>query len=819
MSGPKVIIIGAGVVGAALADELSLKGWDQITVVDQGSLPMPGGSSSHAPGMVFQNHASKAMSQMAQYTVEKFLTAEFDGLAGFQQTGGLEIATTPERLAELRRRHGWAKAWGLDARLISSAECVELQPLLDGDQVLGGLYTPNDGAARAVVAVNAQLQSAAARGVKILDRHEVIAIPVENGRVTGVETDHGFLAADIVVCCAGIWGPKIGAMVGMTLPMTAMEHQMAWTPPLPSQQWHTEEATRPMIRHMDAGIYYRDRFQKLEIGSFAHRAIPVDAWDLKSPDEAPVMPSVHPFTPEDFEPQWADTQKLMPETRETVVEDGYNGIMAFTPDDFPLLGPSPEVEGFWVAEGVWVTHSAGVGLAMAEWLVEGRSSTFSLHECEVSRFDRHQLSPSYIEELDVLHYIEVYDIKHSLEPIHDPRSLRTSPFYPRQQELGAVFLEGTGWERPHWYEANAQLVEGRDIPQFEGWTSQHWNPIIAAEAQYTREHVALYDMTPLRHLEVSGPDAETFLQGLTTANVAKSIGSVTYCLLLDETGGIRSDVTVTRLAANKYQIGANGPIDLAWLRTHIGQLRVTVEDVTSGYCCIGLWGPKARDLVTQLPSTIDFSGESFKYFRAKQGYLGYVPVTALRVSYVGELGWEIYTTADMGLQLWDSLMRAGEPYGVIAAGRGAFASLRLEKGYRAFGTDMTFEHDPYEVGLGFAVKAKEAPYIGSAALPDRRERSRRRLVCLTHSDTRQLLLGGEPVYAGHGGDAESKDAVGYVTSAGYGYTVGSGIAYAWLPIELAETGQAITISGYDRPIEATVTDEPLFDPSMQRLRG
>jgi glycine cleavage system aminomethyltransferase T/glycine/D-amino acid oxidase-like deaminating enzyme len=810
MSTPKVVIIGAGVVGASLADELSQRGWTDVTVVDQGSLPLPGGSSSHAPGMVFQNHASKAMSEMAQYTVNKFLTLEHEGKTAFMPVGGLEIATTPERMKDLHRRLGWARSWGLNPRILSPKECVALQPLLDESRVLAGLYNDTDGAARAVVAVNAQLRAAEKRGVRILERHEVVGIRTDAGAVTGVETNQGILDAEIIVCCAGIWGPKIADMVGITLPMTVLAHQVAWTEPMPSLAGHTAEATKPMLRHMDEGLYYRDRYDRLEVGSFAHRALPVNAHDILSVDEALVMPSVQPFTEEDFDAQWRDTQRLMPETRQTKVKGGMNGLMAFTVDNFPLLGPAAELSGFWVAEGVWVTHSAGVGRAMAEWLIDGGSTTFDLHECELSRFERHQLSPEFISQKDIQNYLEVYDIKHPLQPMEEPRPLRVSPFHVRQEELGAVFLEGAGWERPHWFESNAPLVAGRDIPQFEGWSAQYWSPIVAAEAQRTRETVGLFDMTPLKRLEVVGPDAEPFLQALTTGNVARSVGSVTYCLLLDERGGIRSDVTVARLGRDHYQVGANGNIDLHWLERHVGSYRVTVRDVTPGTCCLGLWGPRARDVISGL-SDIDFDAAAFKYFRAKQGYVGNVPVTALRVSYVGELGWELYTTSDMGLKLWDTLWMAGQQHGIIAAGRGALNSLRLEKGYRAFGTDMTFEHNPYEAGLGFAVKL-DSDFIGREALLERKDQAARRLACLTYGDTSEVLLGGEPVLA-------NDTAVGYVTSAAYGYTIGRGIAYAWLPSELAEVGQDLQIQAFDRTIAATVAAEPLFDPDMTRVRS
>lgn len=750
------------------------------------------------------------MSYMAQYTVEKFLSLEHDGKAGFEQVGGLEIATTPERLTDLQRRLGWARTWGLDLRVVTPEECVELQPLLDINRVLGGLYHELDGAARAVVAVNAQLQNAQARGVTVLERHEVIGIRTEGGAVVGVDTDRGSIDAELVICCAGIWGPKIAEMVGMTLPMTVLAHQVAWTEPMASLASHTAEATRPMLRHMDEGLYYRDRFDRLEIGSFAHRPMVVRPTDILSFDEALVMPSVQAFTEDDFAAQWQDTQRLMPETQHAKVEGGMNGLMAFTVDDFPLLGPSPEVSGFWVAEGVWVTHSAGVGKAMAEWLVDGRSSTYDLHECDVNRFEPHQLAPAFIQHKNIQNFREVYNVKHPLEPMERPRPLRVSPFYDRQRELGAYFLEGSGWERPHWYESNAHLVAGRQIPQLDGWEGRYWSPIVAAEAQRTREAVALYDMTPLKRLEVCGVDAEAFLQGLTTKDVATPVGSVTYCLLLDEAGSIRSDVTVARLAVDRYQVGANGNRDLDWLRQHIGHYSVTVRDITAGTCCIGLWGPRARDVIADL-SDVDFSAAGFKYFTAKEGYIGNVPATALRVSYVGALGWELYTTADMGLKLWDTLWDAGQSHEIIAAGRGALNSLRLEKGYRAFGTDMTFEHNPYEAGLGFAVKEK-LEFLGRDALAQRKDDVTRRLTCLTLDDPAQVVLGHEPVLA-------DEACVGHVTSAAYGYTIGRGIAYAWLPSELAEVGRPLQIQYFDDLVPVTVATEPLVDPGMRRVRS
>jgi glycine cleavage system aminomethyltransferase T/glycine/D-amino acid oxidase-like deaminating enzyme len=805
MVNPRVVIIGAGVVGAALAEELSARGWSDVTVVDQGPLPAAGGSSSHAPGLVFQTNGAKVMSRLARYTVEKLLA-----LNCFQQVGSLEVATTEERLAELHRRHGWATGWGVEARVLDPDEAVRHNDLLDRDRILGALHVPTDGVAAAVAAVEAQLRLAASRGVRFLERHEVRDIRVTGDRVSAVVTDRGELPADIVVCCAGIWGPRVARMVGMNLPLTPLAHQLAWTDPLAALNGQVDEIRRPILRHQGADLYFRERYDRLGIGYYGHRPMPVSADEILSVEAADPMPSVLPFTEDDFAPGWADAQALLPGLAQAKIEQGMNGLFSFTTDNMPLLGESAAVRGFWVAEAVWVTHSAGVARAVAEWLVDGYCRTFDLHECDVNRFEAHQLAPDYVLARDCQNYIEVYDVIHPLQPMEDPRPLRTSPFYPRQRQLDGYFLEAFGWERPQWYGVNERLLAGRDIPTPNEWAARYWSPIVGAEAQATREGVALYDMTPLKRVEVTGPGAAAFLQYLTTGDVDKSVGSVTYCLLLDVDGGIRSDITVARLGPELFQVGINGNLDVTWFDRH-RPAGVQVRDITAGTCCVGVWGPLARDLVGPLADA-DFSNESFRYFRAKRAHVGMVPVTALRLSYVGELGWELYTTADMGLKLWDTLWAAGQRLGIIAGGRGAFSSLRLEKGYRLFGADMTYEHDPFEAGLGFAVKLGKGDFLGREALLSRAERQRRKLTCLTIDDPGAVVMGKEPVYSGD-------DCVGYVTTAAFGYTIGKGIAYAWLPADVSEPGRTVHIGYFDLRVPAVVATEPLFDPEMRRLRA
>lgn len=819
---PKVVIIGAGIVGCALSDELTARGWTDVTVLEQGPLFATGGSTSHAPGLVFQTSGSKTMTEFARYTVEKYSALTLDGQWCFNQVGGLEVATSPERLAEIQRRHGWLSSWGVDSRLLTPEESAALHPLLDPERIVGGFHIPSDGLAKALRAGEAQARLATARGARFHPHHTVTGIETTGDRVSAVVTDQGTFPADIVVSCAGFWGPRIGRMVGQPVPLVPMAHQYARTTELPllaGRNGEHTEASLPILRNQDAGLYYRELVDRIGIGSYAHRPMPVSLDDVAHPRDA-VMPSSLEFTEADFEGAWADTLALLPSLADTKIEEGFNGIFSFTSDGMPLMGESPKVQGFWLAEAVWVTHSAGVAKALAEWLVDGRPGT-DVHECDVNRFEEVQLAPSYVVERSCQSFAEVYDILHPLQPAERPRPLRTSPFHSRQEALGAVFLEGGGWERPHWYEANATLPEVARIPGRGDWASRYWSPIAGAEALVTRERVALYDMTPLKRLEVTGPDALAFLQELTTNQLDKPVGSVTYTLLLDHAGGIRSDLTIARLGTDRFQIGANGNLDLDWLsrrlpgRGHLpavaGGGSVQIRDITAGTCCLGVWGPRARDLVQPLTDT-DFSHKGFGYFKAKHAYLGDVPVTAMRLSYVGELGWEIYTSADLGARLWDTLWEAGQELGIIAAGRSAFNSLRLEKGYRSWGHDMTTEHNPYEAGLGFAVRGNKQHFTGKSALEGISDETvTRRLTPLVVQDERSVVMGHEPVYV-------DGRPVGYVTSAAYGYTIGAPIAYAWLPAEHAAPGTPVEIEYFGAKVAAVTAAEPLFDPEMSRIR-
>lgn len=807
---PTAVVIGAGVVGCSVADNLTSLGWRSVVVVDQGPLFRTGGSTSHAPGLVFQVNPSQSMSRLARHTVQRFGGLERDGRSCFIPVGSIEVAHTTERLDWIKIRHGLASSWGIEAELISPEEVSARVDLVDGRTIQGGLHVPSDGIAKALLAAEAMADLARSRGARFEGHTKVTGIDVSGGRVCGVNTSQGRIEADVVISCAGIWGPIIGEMVGLRVPLTPMQHQYVRTTPLTQLSAETEEVSHPILRHQDAAMYFRQEHDRYGVGSYQHAPLPVRSEDIVGQEEAEIMPSMMPFTEEDFKRAWGDAVGLLPALGKAKIEESFNGLFSFTPDGMPLIGQSRHVRGFWVAEAVWITHSAGVGKVTAEWIVNGLPGV-DLRECDLYRFESFAHSPAYVTRRGSQQYDEVYDVLHPMQPLDQPRPLRVTPFHRRQEELDAYFLEANGWERPQWFGVNAALVDDRFIAAPNAWAARFWSPIVGGEHLTTRERVALYDMTTLKRAEIVGPGALGFLQSLTTNELDKPPGYVTYTLMLDESGGIRSDVTVARLEGARFQIGLNGPRDIDWLERNLPEDgSVHVRDITGATCCIGLWGPLARNVIQGL-SEDDFSNEGFGFFRAHNVYLREVPVTALRLSYVGELGWELYTSAEFGLRLWDLLWEAGRPHGIIAGGRGAFNGLRLEKGYRAWGQDMWSEHDPYEAGLGFAVKLEKRSFIGRDSLERRRNDAvRRRLCCLTVDD-KTVVLGKEPVYS-------DGSPVGFVTSAAYGYSVDQSIAYAWLPQRIAAKGSSVEIEYLAERHHATVSEDPLFDRDMKRMR-
>jgi glycine cleavage system T protein len=596
----------------------------------------------------------------------------------------------------------------------------------------------------------------------------------------------------------------------MNLPLVSVEHQYLVSEPLAELGDELRELVHPILRHQDFSMYFRQHAKCYGVGSYKHEPKIVASQEIGTN-------ALRPFTSEDFTLAHQATDELLPALQGKDYPTKFNGMFSFTTDGMPILGPSPVIERLWFAVGIWVTHSGGVGKAMAELMTEGCAET-NIAEGDITRFHAHAFSPKYIHVRCAQQYREVYDIIHPKQQMLKPRNLRLSPFHARLVEHGGHFFESSGWEVAHWYAHNADLLEKYEdnVPQREGWAARHWSRIEGAEHLAVREHVALFNISAFTKVEVSGRGASDFLQYLCANNIDRPVGRVVYTALLNKNGGIQADLTVTRMAEDRFFVltGAGvGMRDLRWIQQHApkdGSVRV--EDITSRYCSIGLWGPKARD-VLQAVCDQDVSDEAFSYFSARELTIEEIPALALRVSYVGELGWEIYTSFEYGLRLWDILWQAGQAHDIIVAGGGCFDSLRLEKGYRLWGADIHTEHNPYEAGIDWALRLNKGDFLGKDALLNIKENGvSRRLCCLTLDQPQGVVLGKEPILA-------NGRTLGYVTSANYGYSVGKFIAYGYLPLDYAQPGTQVEIEYFGERCGATVQAEPLFDAEMLRVKG
>jgi glycine cleavage system aminomethyltransferase T/glycine/D-amino acid oxidase-like deaminating enzyme len=813
----QTVIVGAGIVGASAAFHLAELGVTDLLVLDQGPLFETGGSTSHAPGLVFQTNPSRTMSRIAQDTVALYDALELDDEPCWYGVGSIEVATTPERMRELTRRLGFGRSFGLEGgELLTSAQVAERIPLVDGATILGGYFVPSDGIAKAVRIVGALARRAEAKGVRFEGGVTVTGFDARDGWIRTVQTDRGGIECERVLICAGIWGPSVGALAGVPIPLVAVQHQLVWTDPVPELAGETREVVHPILRHQDAAMYFRHRQDHYGVGNYRHEPIVTPQVAIRRPGGA-MQPSLMPFTPDDFHVAEAETEKLLPSlTGRMHPADparSINGMFSFTPDAGSIVGESAAVRGVWVCEALWVTHAGGMGRQVAEWMALGEPS-YDLAEADANRFYPYQRTPPYVLERGKQQYREVYDVIHPRQQMARPRKLRLTPFYDRQADLGATFVVGAGWERPQWFEANRPLLTGAPWETRDPWAATLWSPVEGAEHLATRAGAGLFDITPFAKFDVEGPDAESFLERVSANRIAgRPVGSLVYTSMLTRGGGIRCDLTVARKTDDLFRVvtgGGSGQHDLAWLRRQIrDDERVRVTERTGGLFGLGLWGPRARD-VLQGVSDADVSNDAFPYMTARYLNIGEVgPVWAQRISYAGELGWELYGQIAMGDRVWELLWDAGRDQGLVAAGLGAFDTLRVEKGYRLWGQDIDTERDPLAAGLGFAVKVDGREFQGRAALEERTVTHR--LVCLTLDDPAAVVLGKEPIHAGG-------DVVGYVTSAGYGYSVGRCIAYGYLPVAVATEGTPVVIEYLGERFAATISAEPLVDPKGERLR-
>ena len=808
-----VVIVGGGIVGASVAYHLARHGVTDVVLVDQGPLYDAGGSTSHAPGLIFQLNSSRTMTRFAQETTALFGTLEHDGLPAWHAVGGIEVATTPERWEELHRRHGRAMSYGLASALLTPHEVHRHIPVIDPSRILGGFHVPSDGIAKATRATAAMAREAADAGMRAFGHCAVTGFEVRGGAVRAVETTLGTIQAERVVLAVGVWGPKIARLAGVHMPLVPIQHQYAVTEPIADLAGNRDvEAAHALLRHQDFSLYYRQVGDCYGIGNYRHEPRLVEPEHIAAPG-GPLQPSKLAFTPEDYVACAEETRRLLPAVGAAPVRDAFNGLMSFTPDGFPLIGETAAVRNLWLCEAIWVTHSGGAGRVLAELMTKGDVQV-DLHECDPQRFDGHGLSRTYARLRGAQQYREVYEIIHPRQQQEEVRNLRLAPFHAREVALGARFFESAGWERPQWYEANAEIA-GDDFRPASAWSAMEWSPIAVAEHLACRERVGVFDLSPFTKVEVSGPGARDYLQWLAANDIDRGVGTIVYTAMLAPRAGIMCDLTITRTAEDRFLVvtgGAVGRHDIAWLRKNApADGSVHVEDRTSAVCCIGVWGPRARDLLQTITED-DVSNDAFPYMTSRQLHLGAIPVRALRISYVGELGWELYAPTEFGLALWDLIWGAGEPLGAVACGGAAYDSLRLEKGYRLWGADIDEEHNPYEAGLGWAVRLEKGAFQGrEAAERIKAEGVTRRLSCMVTDDPTVVLVGKEPVLDGD-------EVVSYVTSAGYGATVAQSIVYGYLPVDRAEPGTRLKVLCEGELHGVSVVAEPLFDPRMDRLR-
>ncbi len=811
----RVVIVGAGIVGCSVAYHLTQLGWRDVVVVEQGPLYETGGSTSHAPGLVFQVNPSKTLAGFASYTADLWTRLELDGEPCAKAVGSMEVAWTPERLSDLKRRAGFGASYGVEAHLVSPSEAREMIPMLS-ERILGAMYVPKDIHTKATRPAEAMAREAERNGAAFHGHTRVTGFGIERGRVAAVHTTRGDIETELVVAATGIWAPKVCGMAGVPIPLSPMEHLYAVTKPLPELAGATEEISQPFLRHQDKAMYFRQVGECFGIGSYQHEPLLVNAEDILGHEDAPIAPAEAEFTPEHFETALEAAGEVLPALEGVGLTRKFNGMFSFTTDGFPVLGESPQVQGFWSAQAVWITHAGGVGKAVAEWMASGEPSV-DLRECDIRRFHPHAYGRGYVRARAAQQYREVYDVIHPLQQMEFPRNIRLTPFHARQREQGAVFFENAGWERPQWHQANEGLLDSLEVEGASrtGWEAREWSPAVAAEHAATRERVSMFDLTPFAKFEITGPGALDALERLAVNRMDRPVGSITYTAMLTPKGGIKCDLTVTRLAEDKFMVvtgGAMGLHDRAWIEAHLpGDGSAVLTDVTSGLCCIGLWGPRSRDLLGRICEE-DVSNKGFPYMTAKRLTIAEVPALALRISYVGELGWEIYASTEHGPRLWDALWEAGQPLGVIAAGGGAFESLRLEKGYRLWGNDIHTEYNPYEAGIGFAVRMRKGGFIGRDALRNIRAQGlARKLCCLTLDDPGAVVMGKEPLLDGD-------RVLSYVTSAGYGHSIGRGIVYGYLPSGYTEPGTSVDVLYFGERIPATVAREPLYDPAGERMK-
>ncbi|MBA8826460.1 glycine cleavage system aminomethyltransferase T/glycine/D-amino acid oxidase-like deaminating enzyme [Saccharopolyspora lacisalsi] len=829
-----VVVIGAGIAGNSVAHHLAQAGWHNIVLLDKGPLPDPGGSTGHASNFIFPVDHSK---EITAITVDSM--HQYEKLGMLTTSGGIEVARTEERVEELKRRMASAKAWGIHSELISPERVAELVPFVDTSIVKLGFWTPS-------AAVVDPLQSGAlmreqAQGLGALTvsaNTEVSGIDTSGGRISKVRTDRGDIDTDTVVVACGVWSPRIARMAGARIPLVPVVHQLIDVGPIPELAETHSEIGYPIVRDMDPLMYERQSGADLEVGSYAHRAILHEPDDIPSYEAAQLSPTQLPFTQEDFDPQMEDALELFPGILNTPgagIRHSINGLLSLTPDGGPVLGETPEVKGLWSAASVWIKEGPGVGKVLADWMTHG-STEVDMHGADIARFYPNQRTTTHVRARADEGFNKIYGIVHPNEQWESNRGQRLSPFHPREVELGARFFEVGGWERPHWYESNRALLEeyaDRVDDRPHEWDARWWSPIINAEHLALRERVGVIDLTAFAQFDVSGPGALDYLQRMALAQVDKPVGKSVYTPILDHNGGFRSDLTIIRLDTDSFRIiagGSDGPRDKKWFTDHLpADGSVVFTDVTSAVCTIGLWGPRARDVLSAVTED-DVSAEAFPFGTARYIDVDGVPTLALKISYVGDLGWELHAPFDQGLKLWDTLFEAGREHGIVPAGIGVYGTTgRLEKGYRLMGAELESEYNPVEAGLALP-KVKSPDFVGKEPYLRARERGPDTTLCTLTVDectdsngTRRYPQAHSPILTTTGERiVDSRARSSYVTSAGSAPSLGEYLLMGYLPAPYAAEGTGLLVEYMGEQYPVTVVRAgrtPLFDPDDERMKA
>lgn len=817
----RLVIIGAGIVGASAAYHLAKLGWREILVLDKGDIPENDGSTSHAPGGVVALSHSKLMTQLAQYGTKLYrdLAPYKPDRNTYNAVGGLDVALSEEKWLDLVRLEGKAKSFHVEAHLLSPAETKEKLPLLDEKTIRGSIFVPSSALVAGAHVVGALLRDAAAMGgVRWQGNTEVTDVEVKNGRVSAVLTNSPEtprIECETVLLCTNIWGPILGDKLGIPIPLMPCEHQYVFLEPLPElarfdRTKKEDEVIWPTARIQDITTYFRQHWDAYGIGNYWHKPLLVSPYKLNKT-------AMNPYTAEDFAESWARSQELFPAFRGKGITRAFNGIFAFPVDGYPILGEAATVKGLWTAVGSWLTHAGGVGKSIAEWMTHGQTE-WDMRQVHLHRFHGFQNTPAFILAVSGKNYREVWDPGHPRQPLSSPRNVRMSPFAPRLDALKTVYTTFAGLELPNWCEENARLLEKYDeqIPNRTGFAGQFWSRIQGAEHLATRENVALFDLTGLSIIEVQGPDALAYTNYLCSNQMDKPVGSIIYTCWLTPSGGVRRDLAVARLAADRFWMFVGEgtlPQDRVWMAQIAAQkYNVALHDLSNSYTALGLWGPNARKVLQKVTAS-NVSNEGFPYMTARPIDVGMAQVYALRISYAGELGWELHIPMDQALPVWDALWEAGREFGLAAAGMGCFESLRLEKGYRLWGGDVYTEYSPYEAGLAWTVRLNKPDFVGKEAVLKLKDKPlKKKLCCLVSDAPGAWAFGYEPIF-------NNGDCIGHVTTANYGYSVGKFIAYGYLPIQYANPGTALAVEYLGERWSAMVSEEPLWDAPMARLKA